>query len=348
VTWFRPRAAVTGIGSLPIGDADRAVAFVAAHAPEVPFWPQLPLRSAAEGMAVQALGLPAGLIAGSAAGRIRVSDGDALLTHLTTTDPALRPDEAAGFAAFVRALRRGAFPAARAVKGQIAGPLTVGWALSIDGRPAWEDPVVFTAIVARIAARAAWQARALATAGLPVLLLVDEPVLGLVDVTDADPLVPVCDAIAAEGGIPGLHSCATDGELSAALPPVISLDLHGRRGLPGTVSSAWAGPPGPGTTRAAASEVQPAMVLAAGLVPTTSDLVSVPAPEQIAAAWLRLAAAVGDPGDLAQRTLLTATCGLAGVGEDAAASFAAAAGASALIQRRHDLHTPRPPRKELP
>lgn len=331
---MRPGIAVTGVGSLPIGDADRAVAFVAAHAPEVPFWPQLPVRSVAEGMVVQALGLPPGLVAGAADGRIEVADGDALLDHLTTADPALRPEEAAGFTAFVRALRRGDLPAARAVKGQIAGPFTVGWAMSVDSRPAWEDPVLFTAIVGRVAARAAWQARVLALAGVPVLLVIDEPVLGLVDVSEADPLVAVWDAIVAEGGIPGLHSCATSGDLPAVLPPLLSLDLHGRTGLPAAVRRAWAGADRAGADRAGA-------VLAAGLVPTATDPAHLPTPEQVAGKWLTLAGVTGDPADLADRTLLTATCGLAGVDAHAAAASFAVVGAAADLIRRRLLHRPR-------
>ena len=35
---------VTGVGSLPFTDADEAVEFVAKYSPELPFWPQLPLR----------------------------------------------------------------------------------------------------------------------------------------------------------------------------------------------------------------------------------------------------------------------------------------------------------------
>ena len=50
---------VTGIGSLPFTDVDRALDVVFASCPEAPFWPQLPRRSFIENMYVQSLeGLP--------------------------------------------------------------------------------------------------------------------------------------------------------------------------------------------------------------------------------------------------------------------------------------------------
>lgn len=52
---FEPSGAVTGIGSLPLLDPGEAVSFVAEHAPEVPFWPQLPQRQPAEGTVEQGL-----------------------------------------------------------------------------------------------------------------------------------------------------------------------------------------------------------------------------------------------------------------------------------------------------
>ena len=47
---------VTGVGSLPFIDPDEAVAFVAEHCPQLPFWPQLPRRTAGEGVIGQGMG----------------------------------------------------------------------------------------------------------------------------------------------------------------------------------------------------------------------------------------------------------------------------------------------------
>src|ERR1700678_424916 len=47
---------VTGVGSLPFTDAGEAVEFVAEFSPELPFWPQLPLRDPGEGVIAQGMG----------------------------------------------------------------------------------------------------------------------------------------------------------------------------------------------------------------------------------------------------------------------------------------------------
>jgi hypothetical protein len=100
---------------------------------------------------------------------------------------------------------------------------------------------------------------------------------------------------------------------------VVSLDLHDREGvLPATAARVW----GEGG------------VLAAGLVPATASPGELPDPATGVSRWLALAAAVGDVDDLAGRTLVTATCGLAGVDEAAAAaSFATAAEVGRRIRR---------------
>ena len=51
-----PPGCVTGVGSLPFVDADEAVEFVAEFSPELPFWPQLPMRAAGEGVIAQGMG----------------------------------------------------------------------------------------------------------------------------------------------------------------------------------------------------------------------------------------------------------------------------------------------------
>ncbi|HUG85998.1 MAG TPA: hypothetical protein VMM13_15655, partial [Euzebya sp.] len=336
---YLPAGAVTGVGSLPIAEPGQAVAFVAAHAPEVPFWPQLPLRHAGEGMLRQTIGDPGPLIVAEGS-RIRVAAGRVaeLIAWLDDAPVAIGVHEAAGFQAFVRALRRGLLPAAKAVKGQLTGPLTLAAYLDHDGRPASQHPDLAAALVRRVAARAAWQARRLADHGLPTLVVVDEPVLGAMGPTlvdDAsDALRRVLQAIRDNGAIAGLHTCATgrvplrSGPDQAAgaghapplwQPDLWSVDVHGRDGLlPQPVGEGWAD----------------GGLLAAGLVPTVSVPSALPAPADLVGAWLAAAAPIGDVEALADRTLVTATCGLAGVSLEAAeASFAHATETARHIRR---------------
>ncbi|CAN5252770.1 hypothetical protein BH23ACT9_BH23ACT9_22510 [soil metagenome] len=273
--------AVTGVGSLPHTDPDRAVAFVAQHAAEVPFWPQLPRRGPGEGMVAQALLAPQALLDGAAA---------------------LRP--------FLRALQQGRFSAARAVKGQVCGPITLAHA--VGGHPLGEGGPDH---VAQVAAQAVWQVRALGANGLPVIVVVDEPALGSAPVTVAElaGLGRVLAAIRSAGAVAGLHTCATGPlVLPSPRPDLLSLDLHGA-GVAGH-PALWGG----------------GGLVAAGLVPTTGD----PLPS-VDVLVDRLAAAIGttDPADAASRTLVTATCGLAGLDEaEAADRFALAAAVGARIR----------------
>ncbi|WP_370328455.1 hypothetical protein [Euzebya sp.] len=289
---------------------------MAAHCPEVPFWPQLPVRSPAEGMIRQTLGVVDDLLVAREGGRLRIAPGarDELLDQLHDAEPAILPAEAAGFAPFVRALRRGDLPRARAVKGQLTGPSTIAWAIEVEDGPALADAALVRAITHRVTRRATWQAEVLGSHGPPVLIVVDEPVLGLVRVEDPvdPPLEVVLAAIARTGATAGVHSCATGGGDLPLGPSatLFSLDLHSRgHRLPREVARRW----------------RDGAVLAAGLVPTAAHPAHLPAGEALASGWLAVAAAAGDVRELASRTVVTATCGLAGVSvEAAAASFALA------------------------
>lgn len=149
--------AVTGVGSLPLADVEEAVRFVAAHTPEVPFWPQLP--AAGEGM--------------------------------------LRPPQGHPGAAF--------------------------------------EPQVATA--------ARHQTEALREQGLPVIVVVDEPVLGTEPISrgDLERLATVLQAIVDAGGIAGLHTCAHGPLPDLRVLPLglLSVDLTGPVRTPGIWDGPW-------------------------------------------------------------------------------------------------------------
>src|SRR5450755_133436 len=108
-----------------------------------------------------------------------------LRTRDLTTKPSaenlgeLTPANAAGFGAFEEALSSGVFSSAVAVKGQIEGPITLSAYLFHHGRPFLSDPALFAAIAFHVSQIICWQIERLKTAGLPVLLFVDEPALCL-------------------------------------------------------------------------------------------------------------------------------------------------------------------------
>jgi hypothetical protein len=91
----------------------------------------------------------------------------------------LAPANAAGFGAFEQALSSGLFSSAVAVKGQIEGPITLSAYLFHKSRPFLSDPTLFSAVAFHVSQILGRQIDRLKSAGLPVLLFVDEPALCL-------------------------------------------------------------------------------------------------------------------------------------------------------------------------
>src|SRR6266478_4208896 len=177
---FVAAGAVTGIGSLPLTSATSAIRSVAEFSPEVPFWPQLPQLSQQESIVGQGLGIVENLIEPRNEGygyQVREGQLDSVLEILHRSSGELTPLNAAGFGAFEKALSSGLFRSAVAVKGQIEGPITLSAYLFHQGRPFLSDPALFAALAFHVSQIICWQIDRLKSAGLPVLLFVDEPAL---------------------------------------------------------------------------------------------------------------------------------------------------------------------------
>ena len=180
---FLGNCRATGIGSLPATDAGDAVASVFADCPDLPYWPQLPQVSAAEGMNEQAsAGLPGRAVEEK---RLRVVQDEAFFLGVErllaaydagdTSVAALAPESAAAFEPFIRGVSERRTPEA---KGQIAGPVTVGMAiLGEDGNPILYDDVLREVLVKFLHLRVRWQAQRIAAAGARPVVFVDEPFL---------------------------------------------------------------------------------------------------------------------------------------------------------------------------
>ena len=298
---WEPQGAVTGIGSLPFTDPADAVAFVAAAAPEIPFWPQLPGRDSAEGMISQSLSLGwPGLrrLDGTIHARVDEADLDVFKAVLRSADPSLDDRQAAGFAEFRRAARAGAFPHATMVKGQLTGPMTLAWFVSCADEPVIARPSVVEALAARVVRQATWQAQALRTLGLPVLIFLDEPALAVLTrigtgAWAAGVLREVCDAIRLAGARVGIHCCTTPVHfelLAGARPDVISFDAW-QCDVTTTAARYWSG----------------GGITAFGLVPTGD---TPPDVVDVFGRWLAAASLADDPATVARRTVVTPTCGL--------------------------------------
>jgi len=306
---FVAAGAVTGIGSLPHKSAASAVRSVAEFSPEVPFWPQLPQLSEQESIVGQSLGIVESLIEPRIEGygyQVKEDQIDSLLEILHRSNGELKSANAAGVDAFVEALSSRLFDSALAIKGQIEGPITVSSYLFHKGRPFLSDATLFSAIVFHISQIIGWQIHRLKSAGLPVLLFVDEPALCL----DAPAAAPVpeesrLNALAAmledariSGAYAGLHCCAARPfeRMCRVQPDIISFDAHEGLDL---FFADWH----------ALDFMQRGGTVAYGIVPTRPGVNAVDS-ASIFLRWLKAASLAGDPQMFAQRAMITATCGL--------------------------------------
>ncbi|WP_031495490.1 hypothetical protein [Bryobacter aggregatus] len=253
---------------------------------------------------------------------------DAVVALLHRSDGHLTTTNAAGFDALEKAWTAGQFPAARAIKGQIEGPITLATYLFHQGRPFLSDPALFAAIAFHVSQMICWQVDRLKGFGVPVLLFLDEPALCL-DAPGAVPEEKRLSALAvtledarARGAWAGLHCCAAHPfeRMCRVKPDILSFDAH--LGLESFF-----------TDRHALAFVHQGGSVAYGMVPTWQSLEDLD-PLSLFTRWLAAASLAADPQELAQRALITATCGLGLLSPaSVTASFALAHGVSTLIRR---------------
>lgn len=303
-----PPGCVTGVGSLPFADPHEAVQFVADHSPVLPFWPQLPCRHPSEGVIAQGLGPLAALLESAAkpyCWQLRSGEARAFAAGLDGEDACLIPATASGFFAFEAAFRAGRFPRAAAIKAQSEGPVTLAHCVFVEGAPLAYQSGWLNRVTSFVARQAVWQVNRLQRLGKPVVFILDEPAISLV-LSGASPLrsaeivraiAIVLHAVREAGAIAGLHCCAP---LPVGMLPTLNLDLVSFDAHLPVDGGGWFD-----LTRAVVAR---SGYLAFGLVPTGPKPELGPA--DLFAQWLRLAATAGDVIEIANKTIVTATCGL--------------------------------------
>ncbi len=317
--WFRAACAVTGVGSVPHTDTARAIEFVARVAPEVPFWPQLRRLSAREAMLPQSFG-PAlrhlSQVRGEYVYTLPCDRVDRFVISLQREAGQLDPANAAGFQAFLDAFRGGAFPQARAIKGQTMGPLTLACAVTLDGVSLAERDDMLSVLADHVVRVATWQAETLLALAPSAILVLDEAYLGMAlrrapERTGAivDLLRTVVLRIRKPGVLVGLHCCD---EIPFDILDAVSPDLYSFDAFHGAESMGEA----PGARRYLAAGGR----VAWGWIPTRDDLGGLDAEKLVARWWdvaERLAAGEdgADAARIAGASLVTASCGLAGSSE---------------------------------
>jgi hypothetical protein len=241
----------TGIGSLPHREAGRALDLVFKYLPEIPHWPQLPAGSEEEGFVRQYLPplLERGLVKTVSGRSYFDTAATDWLDRLTRfyeevlsgdASPAFGfpAGEAVGFYSFLDRLRRFGTGSAVALKGQLSGPVTVGFQLTDDAmQPAFYRDELRDVLVRSLAEQVRWQVGQLGAFGLPVILFIDDPSIccygqsafvGLSAEAVRESLLPLIEAAHAAGAYAGVHACAgVDWSLLFNLPfDLVNVDVY--------------------------------------------------------------------------------------------------------------------------
>ncbi len=215
------------IGSFPLRDHREAVRLILEYTPEIPCWPQLP-KLPSEGMLLQfSRGLPGfepeRLMLNPERedfeeDRLRFYEEYLAVTEagapISETRFALLPEDTPGLYALLEAGDARRFPA---IKGQITGPFTLATGLKLpDGRAVFYEPELRDLVVKLVALKARFQVETLRKLSETVIIFFDEPALsgfgssafmGVSGEEVLSSLSEVAEAVAAAGGIPGIHVC---------------------------------------------------------------------------------------------------------------------------------------------
>ncbi|WKZ16171.1 MAG: hypothetical protein QY317_02465 [Candidatus Jettenia caeni] len=223
---FKGNFAATAIGSLPHTDTETACKLMLRSLPEIPCWPQLPRHSKKEDMCIQYTeGLPCAVIhEDEKTVSIDLSlDTSSALEHFyeafLKNDPdvfLISPDYAVGFYTMIDQLNKSPQASPRAVKGQVAGPITLAGSLKLStGITALYDEQFFDVIIKLISMKAYWQFTKLSQYGLPVIIFIDEPYLtsfgsAFMNISRERAIHALNEAyevVQTQGGLTGTHCC---------------------------------------------------------------------------------------------------------------------------------------------
>ncbi len=170
----------TAIGSMPHTDPVKACALVARYLKEIPAWPQLPRRSFTESMYAQyGEGFP-GIVVTKDKVYVDTSRDyskslEALYTAFLADDPDKYPI-GADYAAGLPALLARTDLSPLAVKGQVVGPIT--WGMTVtdgNGKAIIHDEILGDAVSKLLRLKAGWQEKTLRKISKNAIIFVDEP-----------------------------------------------------------------------------------------------------------------------------------------------------------------------------
>ncbi len=213
----------TGIGSLPLTDAQSAVDLVLRYIPQAPFWPQLPRVDLREGMLAQFTeNLPG----------IRLENGNLQFTALEIDKELelfyerfiagdleyfrISPDFARGLHAFYARLKGADLGKIDFIKCQVTGPFTFCAGISqVPGKIILHDKILMQAMVKGLEMKALWQIEHFKEFGKKIIMFFDEPYLtgigsAYIPVERSaviDVYSQLAEVLKKRGSLVGIHCC---------------------------------------------------------------------------------------------------------------------------------------------
>ena len=341
---LEPNLLALHVGSLPHTDPQAACELVLQHFPDIPAWPQLPRRDFLENMYVQfSHGFPGVVLENERIYVDRAKDLDPGLERLylaylenDLSYGTTSPDYAAGLAAFPQRLSAISHQPS-AIKGQVTGPIS--WGLTVvdqDRRPVLYDDILADALAKHLRLKAAWQEQELAKLTPTTIIFVDEPYMSAfgsayISLNREQVVTLLEEVFAGITGLKGTHCCGnTDWSLLLSTSAeIISFDTYNYA----QAFSLYAG------------EVRAFLrrggIIAWGIVPADDEKALMN--ETVDSLVARLHEAMGllvrkgiSFDDLINSSLITPSCGLRTVSEEAAErAFELTAGVSERMRERY-------------
>jgi len=213
----------TGIGSLPLEDAQKAVDLIFRYVPNAPFWPQLPKRDMREGMITQfSENLPGLKFDGrslSFVAQDKEKELESFYEKFIAQDLAyfqISLGFAKGLHAFYQRLKETDLSAVKFIKCQVTGPFTFCAGINdLRGNSILHDKVLMQAMASGLSMKALWQLDLFKRFGKKMIMFFDEPYLSCVgsaytpvnrnDVIDV--FSELADRLKLKGCLAGIHCC---------------------------------------------------------------------------------------------------------------------------------------------
>jgi len=340
---FTPKCLATGIGSLPHTEAKEACELVLQTLPQIPFWPQLPKRSAGENMYGQYSENLPGL----------GFDGERMFIHTPEDFSAIEKfyehflSEDLDFFSISQAHAEGFYQlqeyqsrlrSAWAIKGQITGPISFTLQVTDENRkPLLYNDELKDMAIKNLLAKAKWQEKILRQINPRVIIFLDEPYLSafgsaFTSLSREQAIEALEEVFGGIDSFTGVHCCGnTDWSiLLETSVDILSFDAYSHAANLFLYESQLK------------KYLDAGRTIAWGIVPTDEDLLKTVTSkdllEKLEKIWIDLSRRGIDLERIASASLITPACGLGTVHKDMAVRALTLAGdLSQMLREKYRL-----------